>query len=685
MSKFNFFTGNREQEQRLRESERLLNLLNDLTLTALESQSLDELLQGFADRLGELINADGCYITRWDERSQTAVPGAAYGPLREVYAAVVPKPGEATLTGHVLQTGKYLVVRDVRETDLLSTRLSSRFPARSQLVLPLIANDEKLGAVLIAFNEVHDFTEQEIERCELISHQVALAILNARHVDALRASEERYRQIFEANLAMKLMIDAETGQVVGANQSACEFYGYTPEEITALNITDINMGERHSVEADLNRAAKGEQNQFSFRHRLASGEMRNVEVFTGPLELNGRTVMYSIIQDVTDRARLEEQLLNAQKMEAIGRVAGGVAHDFNNLLTIILGSFDVLESVSLNDDDREMLERAIDAADRAAALTNQLLAVSRRQSTQATPIDVNELVSGMHTMLKTMVGEGLRIELDLAARQPNVMADRSQLEQVVMNFVINARDAMPRGGVVTVSTRNEPPSPESAEPASFGTEGVVLCVRDEGEGIDERTRPHIFEPFFSTKGQDSTGLGLSTAYGIIKNSGGTIEVVSEPGQGSEFVVRLPAIAEAEAAESAPAPSLTGVDDAVAHTILVAEDNEGILDIAVKTLTRAGYEVISGASGDEALRALDESGKQIDLLLTDVLMPGLSGQQLADEVTARYPDLPVVFMSGYTDDAIAGDLAANAILLSKPFRPSELVRQISAMLEVAQVP
>jgi nitrogen-specific signal transduction histidine kinase len=391
----------------------------------------------------------------------------------------------------------------------------------------------------------------------------------------------------------------------------------------------------------------------------------------------------SVIADMTERKRLEEQFRQSQKMEAVGRLAGGVAHDFNNLLTVISGySQMVLDALAANDLLRGHVEEVLRAAESAAALTNQLLAFSRRQVVQPQVLSPNALVANMDKMLHRLIGEDVELVTVLTPGLPKIKVDPGQFQQVLMNLVVNARDAMPEGGRITIETAaadiRQPEAPPGLAPGPY----VTLSVNDTGKGMDAETRRRIFEPFFTTKARGKgTGLGLSTAYGIVKQSGGDIWVTTEPGKGSQFRIYLPAAEEAAAAgtQSGQVPkSQQGTE-----TILLVEDETGLRKLVREVLRTRGYVVLQAGDVREALRICEQHLGAIHLFLTDVVMPQMSGRELADRAIALRPGMKVLYMSGYAD-VIAGQQDApemKAPFLQKPFTPDVLLSKIRAVLDV----
>jgi two-component system cell cycle sensor histidine kinase/response regulator CckA len=387
---------------------------------------------------------------------------------------------------------------------------------------------------------------------------------------------------------------------------------------------------------------------------------------------------------VTDRRRLEEQLHQASKMEAVGQLAGGVAHDFNNLLTVITGyGALVADALPPGDPVRELVGEMVRAGERAAGLTRQLLAFSRKQVLSPRVVDLNAVVADTERMLRRLIGA----DVDLAARlQPNlgrVRADPGQVEQVVMNLAVNARDAMPRGGKLTVETRDVELGEDycRTHPEARPGPHVLLAVSDTGCGMTEEVRLRIFEPFFTTKGPGKgAGLGLATVFGIVKQSGGSVEVYSEVGVGTTFKVYLPR-ADAPAAADATGPVQAAVTRGT-ETLLVAEDEPAVRALTCHVLRSAGYTVLEAETGEEAVRVADRHAGPVHLLVTDVVMPGGGGRELAETLAERHPGARVLFLSGYTADAVVrhGILGERADFLQKPFTPAALARKVREVLD-----
>jgi signal transduction histidine kinase/CheY-like chemotaxis protein len=416
--------------------------------------------------------------------------------------------------------------------------------------------------------------------------------------------------------------------------------------------------------------------------RRKDGSEFPVQVSLGPLRADGGLLVLGIVRDITEQKKLEEQLRQSQKMEAVGRLAGGVAHDFNNLLTIINGYAEMVLHDLPPDDPAAVPIREIHAAgERAAALTRQLLAFSRRQVLSPQVLDLNALVADMGKMLRRLIGEDVLLE-HVAGPSPPVLADRGQLEQVVLNLAVNARDAMPGGGRLTLSTAplvvdETCPAPHPGVPAGSY---AVLTVADTGYGMHPQTLARIFEPFFTTKEVGKgTGLGLAMVYGIIKQSGGFIYAASAPGRGATFTIYLPAT-EPVRSQGGPETDMAVVARGT-ETILLVEDEEAVRGMTREALQLCGYTILDASQGVEALRLCAEHAGPLHLVLTDVVMPEMGGPELVRRLTASRPDLKVLFMTGYTTDSTLRGLSPHAApVLHKPFTLRDLSRIVRQVLD-----
>ena len=501
-------------------------------------------------------------------------------------------------------------------------------------------------------------------------------------------AEMKYRMIVEQVAAISYIAEpGVNGRWLYVSPQIESILGYTPEEWLQDSENWLQYIHPDDHAAVLEAEAAGLQGKpFQAEYRLTRKDGRTVWVSDTATVTQGsenHPVMEGFLVDISERKLLEMQSQQARRMEAVGRLAGGIAHDFNNLLTIIKGYTELARARSEDQPAlRNDIERIDDASERAAALVRQLLAFSRKQVLQPKTLDLNSIVGGLEQLLRRLMGEDIRMQVKLGADLGTIKADPSQLEQVLMNLVVNARDAMPHGGKLIVETSNAELDQGYASEHVTVKPGryVMLAVSDSGVGMNAETVAHIFEPFFTTKGgMRGTGLGLSTTYGIVKQSGGYIWVYSEPQQGTTFKVYLPRVD--EPAEPAEAVRLKSAARKGTETILLVEDEEAVRDLTETVLTSYGYKVILTQDPDHAL-AIAQSGIEIHLVLTDVVMPSMSGRELVQKLIAKYPHLRVLYMSGYTDDIITsgGVLEAGLAFLQKPFTPSVLAEKVREVLD-----
>jgi PAS domain S-box-containing protein len=508
--------------------------------------------------------------------------------------------------------------------------------------------------------------------------------------EQLRESEQRFRELAEHVHEVFFVVDPESWRALYISPAYEAVAGRTREEAYAGPYSwaqGVHPGDRERLLATARQAAEtGEVTAVVFRVVRADQSIRWVRARgTAVRDAGGRIVrLVGIAEDVTDLRRTEEQFRQAQKMEAVGRLAGGVAHDFNNLLTVITSYTQLqIDDLTPADPRRADLEEILHAAREAASLTRQLLAFSRRQVLEMKVLSLNDVVTGVQKMLQRVIGEDIDLSVSLAPDLGGTRADAGQLEQVIMNLAVNARDAMPNGGQLTIETGNtflDAPYAASHEPVAPGPY-VLLAVSDTGVGMDEATKARIFEPFFTTKELGKgTGLGLATVYGIVKQCEGFIWVYSEPGHGATFKIYLPRVAEpAEALK--PAAEGTRVPRG-SETVLVVEDDAGVRRAVCTLLERLGYTVLQADGPTAALELAGAMTQPPDLLITDVIMPDMNGRELARRLGARWPQARTLFLSGYTDEAIVrhGVLEPGASFLQKPFTPEGLARKVRQTLE-----
>jgi len=512
-----------------------------------------------------------------------------------------------------------------------------------------------------------------------------------RAEEALRESEERYRQIIEtAQEGIWLIAEDSTVSYVNARLAA--MLGYSREEIVGRSVDSFIEEKNHqAARTNRERRRQGLKEQYLFTFRRKDGSLLHTIVSSNPLfdKQGGFRGSLGMLTDITERtlaeaerAKLEDQLRQAQKLESIGRLAGGVAHDFNNLLTVINGYSELLlKGLTPDDPARAYVLQIREAGERAANLTQQLLAFSRKQVIQPQPLNLNALVADAKTFLAHVVGEGVQLETRPSPFSCLVLADPNQIHQVLMNLAVNGRDAMPNGGRLTIGTSAIEVTTEYAASNPDATPGpyAVLEVSDTGVGMGEDTLRNIFEPFFTTKEQGKgTGLGLSTVYGIVRQAGGWISVESRPNAGSTFRIYLPRLDEAMPVPQ-PCPR-AAVAVHGSETILVVEDEEELRQLAVTVLVSHGYRVLDAANGRMALQLADRHLGPIHALLTDVVMPGMNGREVADCIKSRRPEVKVLFMSGYAEDVIATQrLREEGIaLIQKPFTPDELISELRGL-------
>jgi two-component system cell cycle sensor histidine kinase/response regulator CckA len=511
---------------------------------------------------------------------------------------------------------------------------------------------------------------------------------------ALRASEERFRATFE-QAAVGIAHVAPNGRWLDVNQRLLDMLGYSREELLARTFQDITYPPDLDPDLDLvKRMLDGELTTYTMEKRYVRKDesLVWVELTVALVRDAAENPKYfiSVVQDIDARKQAErkldeisDQLRQAQKMEAVGRLAGGVAHDFNNLLAVVLGHGELaLQRLSPADPSHDEMREIVAAAERAASLTRQLLAFSRQQVFELDVLDLNEMLRGMTRMLAPLIGEHIEMRILPGTSLQNVLADRGQIEQVIVNLVVNARDAMPRGGVLTLETDNVELDGAyvAAHPDATRGPHVVLSVTDTGTGIDPATQAHMFEPFFTTKPRDKgTGLGLSTVFGIVRQCGGHVTVSSTIGRGTTFSLCFPATTLPRRSSSIrpAAPDVRGTE-----TVLVVEDDDHVRRVVASMLLHHGYEVFAASNPEEALGLVEADPARVHLLLTDVVMPKMSGAELVTRMRFVRPELKVLFMSGYADETAVDhfELKAEDAFVQKPMTPSSLARKVREVLD-----
>lgn len=511
-----------------------------------------------------------------------------------------------------------------------------------------------------------------------------------RAVEKLQESEEKFRKLFQKHSAVKLIIDPDSGRIVEANEAAERFYGWSVEQLCRMNISEINTLPLPEVQDRMKDASKDHNHLFKFQHRLADGCLKDVEVYSSSIDINGTPMLHSIVHDISDqtraekeKARLQAQLIQAQKMESVGLLAGGIAHDFNNMLSVILGYTELARQnlpgehpLSFN------LEQIGNAAQRSKEITRQLLAFARKQNIQPQELDLNATLSGTLSLLKRLIGEDIELVWLPGNGLWTVLIDPSQLDQIMANLCVNARDAISGVGRISIATQNLTLDAEycSAHYGFVAGDFVQVSVSDNGCGMDKETVGHLFEPFFTTKVLgNGTGLGLATVYGIIKQNNGFINVYSEPGHGSTFSLYFPRVKQTAPTERRS--DVTGIRPGQGETILIVEDEASIRTMTQKMLERMNYRVLACESPSEALQLTQAHPDRIDLLLTDVIMPEMNGLELAGKVAEIRKNIKTLFLSGYTANIIAhrGIIDDGIHFLQKPFSLQELAGKVATAL------
>jgi two-component system cell cycle sensor histidine kinase/response regulator CckA len=490
------------------------------------------------------------------------------------------------------------------------------------------------------------------------------------------------KALFEGSHEAILISDAD-GRLVDANTAACKLTGYSREELLNMYASDLSINSDAYVRERIhNRILAGEDVSGETKILTKDGRQVDVEIGHRLVMISGVPYVHAIARDITNRIRLEAQLLQAQKMEAIGVLAGGVAHDFNNLLSVINGYAELLlESIDPNDPRAQDLEKINKAAQHAASLTSQLLAFSRKQILQPKILNLNDTVMEMSAMLRRLIGEDIELITITPPDLGLINADPAQIQQIVMNLAINARDAMPFGGKLTIETKNSDLDENYARGHPMVNPGpyVMMAISDNGSGMDAETQARIFEPFFTTKVQGKgTGLGLSTVYGIVKQSNGFIWVYSEPGKGTTFKIYFP---RALGAAAGPLDTRPDLEMRGSETILVVEDETSVRTLASRILRDRRYTVLEASNGKEALEIAQNYQGEINLVLTDVIMPGMSGTELVSRLESVRPGSKVLYISGYTNDTVVhhGVLDSGVAFLQKPFSVNGLVSKVREVI------
>ena len=664
------------------------------------SSSLDisDIYDQFADQVRKLVQFDRLTIMTADHETDSMTVRYLSGQkvANQLLGAIIPMKGAMAGSAILNREGWYLAASEALEQLGPGSGVERAVGAglRSFLAVPLIHRDRAIGALSMSTTSAEAYTEEDLKLSERIGTQIAGAIDRAQLLDertkaqlALQESEERFRSLFEDSAAGIVLAD-RYGQLIKVNQAMCRFLGYDEPELTSKSVSEVTFhGDREESNSLLRHLWAGAIDSFAIEKRFLheDGHLVWGALSVSAVRDAGGNIVCSVaqIQDITERKLLQEQLLQSQKMEAVGQLAGVVAHDFNNLLTAILG-YASLAKMQLDPGDPgyDYLEHVQSAGERAATITRQLLTFSRRQSYEPKVVGLNDCILSTSGMLRRLIGENIELVTLPAPELSLVMVDPSQIEQVLVNLAVNARDAMPDGGKLTIMTADVFLGPDSMQFVDLPPGRYVrLSVSDTGVGMSSEVQARVFEPFFTTKEVGKgTGLGLATCYGIVKQSGGDIRVMSEPGKGSTFEVFLPALS--EDAVDAGAVSHPGDLPRGTETVLLVEDEPLVRSMASQVLREQGYTVLESTNGVEALRVVEERGEErIHLLLTDMVMPQMGGSELAERLRTQHPETGVLFTSGYTDAAVVHQdlLQSGTDFIHKPFTPAALAQKIRSVL------
>jgi PAS domain S-box-containing protein len=682
-------TERRRSEQEIRRRNRELVLLNRIIAMSATSPALESFLETVCKELAQAFDASQSVATLFseDKAESVVVAGCSTSGDNHYRGRVMPIERDP-YSQYVLRNRSPMYLEGVQadSRQSLTGDHQARRSTASSLLLPLLVDGEIEGSIRMDAAASRVFTSSEVDLAHRLADQVSTALARIRLEEVQRRLTAAVEQAAEG-----VMITDTEGNIVYANPAFAQITGHEPGKVTDHHPRDLLRVTRDpAVRSEMWKAVTAGQTwQGRFTSEGWDGHTNTVDSTVSPVRNQlGQIVNHvATLRDMTREVELERQFQQAQKMEALGRLAGGIAHDFNNLLTVIHLSTRLLErGLRRQDPLWDHVRHIREAGDRAARLTRQLLSFSRREVVEPRALRLNQIVDDLSRMLKRIIGEDIELVASLAEDLWPIRADPGQIEQVLMNLVVNARDAMPGGGTLTIETANVTLDEEyatfhvDAEPG----EHVMLAVRDTGQGMDHEVMAHLFEPFFTTKEQgQGTGLGLSTVFGIVRISGGHIRVESSVQQGTSFYIYLPRHVKSEAeapwAACVPDSALAGGCEG---TVLVVEDDAAVRDLAVRVLESHGYHVLHAGCGPDALLISERYDGKIDLLLTDVVMPHMNGRKLSELFRKQRPRVPVLYMSGYADSNILrrGTLPPGMAFLSKPFAVEDLIQRVRRLME-----
>ena len=663
-------------------------LSSALYRVAEKSSSAHDLQQFFAAVHGivnELMYARNLYVALYDP--DTDLVTFPYF-MDENDPAPAPQKMGRGLTDYLIRTGEPLLATPEVLQAMEDRGEVARHGSRSLdwMGVPLKVGTHTFGALVVqTYSKNIRYGERDKEILTFVARQLASAVEIKRNEQALRRSEARYRSLVQSSV-YGIYRSSLDGRFLDVNPALITMLGYgSAEEVLLLDPEKqvfARVEEHARLIEEFRRTGQLDGIEVKWKRQDASEITVRISGRAVSNADEPADVLEAIAEDVTDRRVLEDQFRQAQKMEAVGRLAGGVAHDFNNLLMVISGYAEVmLAKLEPDHPLREKAQAIQQASDRATTLTRQLLAFSRKQLLELKVVDVNTIVEDMERLLRPLIGENIELITRLSPEAGHTRADAGQLEQVLMNLVVNAKDAMPRGGRLTIQTQHvlvgegHRRGPTFIRPGNY----VLLSVSDTGMGMDKDTQSRIFEPFFTTKEMGKgTGLGLSTVYGIVKQTGGYVMVHSEEGRGSTFHIYLPQVDEVAENHATPAPRAARGGT---ETVLLVEDEDSVRQLVRETLTGKGYRVVEGENGAAGLAAAAKHTGTIDLVITDVVMPGMSGREMVKQLAETRPEAKVLYLSGYTEDAISreGTIEPGTAFLQKPFTLQHLSRKVRELL------
>jgi hypothetical protein len=606
-----------------------------------------------------------------------------YGSRHPPFGAALRHPDLGQVTEEMLQS---------RAEDAEQLKLFRALASGSFIRVPMLARGASVGTITLAVGPESGrvYGADDLAFAEELASRAALSVDNARLYRTAQEADERYGMLFGSNPQPMWVFDADTLAFLEVNEAAIRHYGYSREEFLSMTIMDILPPEdAPGLHHGLERTGSQRGDVALAQHQRKDGTIVDMELVSHEMELDGRRARLVLATDISERTRTraalhqsEEQLRQAQRMDAAGRLAGGVAHDFNNLLTTIRGFSDILlRDIPADDTRRKDIEQIRKAADRGALLTRQLLSFGGQQALEPRSIQLNSVVTAMSGLIQRLIGADIKLVTHLRPGLGEVKMDPGQLEQVLVNLALNARDVMFTGGTLTIETGERQISGSTRGRSVRPGRYIVLAVSDTGSGMDGDTLSHVFEPFFTSQTPGTrAGLGLSIVYGIVKQNGGVVRVSSEPGLGTTVKVFLPRVDAEELTIPEPPSSLRGDE-----TVLVVEDEDGVRELLWKILTEHGHTVLEARHGRDALSVAGEHKHPIQLLVTDVVMPEMGAGELADLLLSQRPEMKVLFISGYTNDEVVrrGVDRNDAAFIQKPFTAEELMRKVREVLDSSE--